>query len=691
MTDADRADVLVIGAGAAGGVAARRLVEAGLAVTVLEQGDWPDRDSFRGASADWELSGRKQWSAVPSVRDGTADYPVDLTESAMGVVNYNGVGGGTVLYQGAWLRLFPSDFCARSVDGVGDDWPISYDDLRPFYDRVDRQFGVSGLGGDPRYPAAAEPPLPPLPIGEAGLRVARAHARLGWHWWPHPCSIASAPYEGRHPCVRRGTCAQGCNEGAKASTDVTHWPAFVAAGGRLVTGARVSRIVVGPDGLAAGAEWLDGQGRVHRTEADAVVTAANGIGTPRLLLLSAGTTCPDGVANSSGLVGRRLMMHPHQRAIGLFDDVLGTWQGQNGAFICCLEFHETDPRRDFVRGAKWTLAPTGGPLGLALGADVWGPHHHRHLAERLGRSVGWNVMVEDLPDEANRVELSKAAVDGSGLAAPKLVYRVDDNAERILAWNVARATESLAEAGAWQVEYTRHALNGHFMGTCRMGDDPATSVVDRYGLAHDVPNLAIIDGSVFVTAGSTNPTSTICALALRTAEHLLDRRRDLPRPSRRRSFAVSGPASVEVPVELSTAPGPAFTTVERARLAALADVLIPGGDGMPSASEVGVAGDLLDAVVRSRPDLVGELRAVLTADEADERTILGDLGERPGRRAALLTALAGAYYLSPVVHRALGYPGLVALPVTPADYPEYVAEGLLDHILAAPTTERTST
>jgi hypothetical protein len=216
-----------------------------------------------------------------------------------------------------------------------------------------------------------------------------------------------------------------------------------------------------------------------------------------------------------------------------------------------------------------------------------------------------------------------------------------------------------------------------------MGDDPATSVVDRYGLAHDVPNLAIIDGSVFVTAGCTNPTSTICALALRTAEHLLDRRRDLPRPARRRWYPVPGaPADDARPVP----PTPRFTAVERERLAALADVLIPGGDGMPPASEVGVAGELLDTVIRCCPDLVEELEAVLASDGADVPTVLGELDQRPARRVALLTAVAGAYYLSPVVHRALGYPGLVPLPVTPADYPEYVVEGLLDHIVEAGST-----
>lgn len=676
----DHADVVIVGAGAAGGVVARRLAEAGIGVVVLEQGDWPDRDSFRGASADWELNGRKQWSAVPAVRGNPADYPLDLAESEMGVVNFNGVGGGTVLYQGAWLRLFPSDFSARSLDGVGDDWPIGYDELRPFYDEVDRQFGVSGLGGDPAYPPADDPPLPPLPVGEAGLRVARAQDRLGWHWWPHPCSIASVAYQGRHPCVRRGTCAQGCNEGAKASTDLTHFPPFLSAGGRLVTGARATRVVVGSDGLAQGVEWVDPDGGEHFQPADLVVCAANGIGTPRLLLLSAGGRFPDGLANSSGLVGRRLMMHPHQRAIGRFDDSLGTWQGQNGALLACFEFHETDTRRGFVRGAKWTLAPTGGPLGLALGTDLWGADHHRYVAERLGRTVGWNVMVEDLPDDRNRVELSGSARDSSGLAAPKLVYRVDDNAERILAFNVARATESLLEAGARSVEYTRAPMNGHFMGTARMGDNPATSVVDRWGLAHDVANLAVVDGSVFVTAGSTNPTATICALALRTADHLARRRHDLPVPRRRSKPVVPGFHARPKPAPTALV-AQEVTATERQRFARLAELLLPGDGQAPGAAAVGVSGKLLDAVVAARPDLVDGLHGVLDVGFPSAAGRLDELRADPASWTTLVTAAAGAYYLAPEVHTALGYPGLVPQPVV-IEFPEYAAEGLLERVRA---------
>ena len=176
---------------------------------------------------------------------------------------FAGVGGSMLLFAGAWPRLLPSDFRVRTLDGVADDWPLSYAELQPYYERSDRQIGVSGLGGDPAYPPGEDPPLPPLPIGAGGLKVARAHSRLGWHWWPEPNAILSAPYEGRNPCVQRGTCMQGCNEGAKASTDLTHWPVAIANGARLVTGARVRRLETNDRGLVTGATWLDREGREH--------------------------------------------------------------------------------------------------------------------------------------------------------------------------------------------------------------------------------------------------------------------------------------------------------------------------------------------------------------------------------------------------------------------------------------------
>jgi choline dehydrogenase-like flavoprotein len=685
VTEAPHADVLVIGAGASGGVAAARFADAGMSVVCLEQGDWPDRATYPGSQPDWELRAAHEWSGLPHVRNRPGDTPIDLVDSDLGVVNFNGVGGGTVLYAAQWPRMLPDDFRVRSVDGVADDWPIGYADLQPFSERVDRQFGVSGLGGNPAYPPGADPPLPPLPIGQAGLRIARAHHRLGWHWWPEYNAILSAPYEGRNPCVQRGTCMYGCNEGAKASTDLTHWPRVVAAGGHVVVGARVRRITIDQRGRATGAEWLDRDGREHFQSADVVVCAANAIGTARLLLASASPVHPDGLANGSGLVGRRLMLHPLATVTGLFDEPLGGWRAHAGGLVQCLEFARSDPGRGFVRGAKWALSSAGGPMRavFAPGPDRFGPGHHRHVRERLGRSALWSVLAEDLPEDANRVELSPTVVDDLGLPVPRIAYRKSENTDRLLAWNIDRARESLTAAGAWRVDVAADLPNGHFMGTARMGDDPASSVVDRWGVAHDVPNLVVVDGSVFVTAGSANPTSTITALALRAAEHLVEHRSDVPRPSPVRSTGGFRRAAGSPPPArpLSVRP-PGLADGLRRRFERLADHLIPAGDGMPAASAAGVGGAALDRALAARPDLAPDLRRALEAvgdDGAGEALAALDAD---GLRAVRYHA-AAAYYLVPDVRERLGYEPEPAVPVRALDYPEYLDEGLLDHLVDA--------
>ncbi len=325
---------------------------------------------------------------------------------------------------------------------------------------------------------------------------------------------------------------QGCPEGAKASTDVTHWPRAVELGARVVTGARVTRLVRAGGRLLRGAEYVDAEGREHVAEADVVVLAANAVGTARLLLLSADAAAPDGLANGSGLVGRRLMMHPFAVVTGRFERPLETWRGNVGSRIHCLQFYETDERRGFVRGAKWSLAPSsGGPLNAALparaGSAVWGADHHTSVRERFGHCLTWGIFAEDLPEERNRVELDPALADSSGLPAPRVSYTISENSRRLLDFHVERARESMLEAGATAVDVLSpmRAAGWHLLGTARMGADPASSVVDPWGRAHELDNLYVADGSVFVTAGGVNPTATITALALRLADGLVERRR----------------------------------------------------------------------------------------------------------------------------------------------------------------------
>jgi choline dehydrogenase-like flavoprotein len=226
MATGSHADVLIIGAGAAGAAFAYSLAETRMNILCLEQGDWMDPAQYPTAGFDWEIRGMGDFALSPNTRKRREDYPVNDSESPIAASMFNAVGGSTILYAGHFPRLHPSDFRVRSLDGVADDWPIDYFELLPYFYRTDRQFGVSGLPGDPAYPPDTEDaPMPPLPIGSAGLKVARAQTKLGWHWWPEFNSINSVAYDGRRPCVQRSTCQSGCNEGAKASTDLTHYGA----------------------------------------------------------------------------------------------------------------------------------------------------------------------------------------------------------------------------------------------------------------------------------------------------------------------------------------------------------------------------------------------------------------------------------------------------------------------------------
>jgi choline dehydrogenase-like flavoprotein len=541
------ADVLIVGAGASGAVTAKHLAENGMRVVCLEQGDWMSRPSmpdYVGDRDTWELAAGKQWNADPNVRALWHDYPCDVEDSDYPIFMYNAVGGTTIYWAGLWTRFLPSDFRVRSLDGVADDWPLSYEELEPFYETVEREFAVSGRAGDPAYPPSAEMPLRSWPINAGGRRMAEALNRLGWHWWPPMQAIASDAYGELNACVRYGPCRMGCPAHAKASVDLTHWPAAIRNGARLVTGARVSEVTVNAAGLATGAVYVDREGRRHHQTADVVILAANGIGTPRLLLLSASQAHPDGLANSSGLVGKRLMMHPQAVITGIYDDEIEDWKGPNGEWLRSYQFYESDPARGFLRGCKWILMPTHGPL-TAIGKletaqdrgtldagsparwdQFWGPGHHRELRRLVGHSMDWIVIGEDLPREENRVTLSDRLTDADGIPAPKVSYRADANARRQLEWHVARASEAHREAGASDVlVLPEFPPAGHLMGTARMGSDRERSVVDDTCRAHDVPNLYIVDGSVFVTCAGVNPTATIAAVARRCAEHLVEHAR----------------------------------------------------------------------------------------------------------------------------------------------------------------------
>ena len=517
-------DVLIIGAGASGAALAWSLAETRMNILCLEQGDWMDPAQYPSNTNSWELSRFGDFNLSPNARGRAEDYPVNDADSPISVSNFNAVGGGTILYAAHFPRLRPSDFKVRTLDGVADDWPLDYPHLEPWYALNERMMGVSGLAGDPAYPPK-EVPLPPVPLGVLGETLAGGFNRLGWHWWPSDSAIATLPYEGRAACINEGTCLVGCAQGAKASTDITYWPPAVRRGVELRTRCRVSEITVDAKGMADGVLYFDAEGVERRQRAEVVVLASNGVGTPRLLLNSQSRLFPDGLANRSGLVGKNLMFHPYAMVTGVFDEPLEGYKGPTGCCLMSQEFYETDLSRGFVRGYSFEAVRGNGPISTALmgmssGQIPWGAGHHEAFGRLFDRTASMVLICEDLPEQENCVTLDADLVDGNGIPAPKITYRLSENSTRMLEHCVARGKEVLNEAGAVETsaESPLPPAGWHLMGTARMGTDPSASVVNEWGRSHDVRNLFIVDGSIFVTAGGVNPTNTIQALALYIAD-----------------------------------------------------------------------------------------------------------------------------------------------------------------------------
>ena len=315
-------DVLIIGAGASGAAVAWSLAETKMHILCLEQGDWMKPSEYPSTGRDWEARQLSDFHYSPNRRARETDYPINEDNSPIRIANFNGVGGGTVLYAGHFPRFHPSDFRVRTLDGVADDWPIDYATLEPYYAENDRMMGVSGLAGDPAYPPQAADDAAAA-AGRSGATLARGLNKLGWHWWPSDSAIASEDYEGRAKCINLGHCTSGCAQGAKASTDITYWPAAIRAGVELRTRCRVREITTNEHGMASGVVYYDADGDEHFQPAEVVIVACNGVGTPRLLLNSVSSKFPNGLANSSGLVGRNLMFHPYARICGYFDETAG--------------------------------------------------------------------------------------------------------------------------------------------------------------------------------------------------------------------------------------------------------------------------------------------------------------------------------------------------------------------------------
>tara|TARA_B100001123_G_scaffold421511_1_gene529180 strand:- start:38 stop:964 length:927 start_codon:yes stop_codon:yes gene_type:complete len=304
ITRREEADFVVVGSGASGAAVTWSLAEGGFNVVCLEQGPWINPKYYATNSPDWQYLQRTKWDYSPNVRKLPQDYPVNDENSQIKVVMYNAVGGSTIHWTAHVPRFHPSDFRVKSLDGVAEDWPISYFELEPYYDLNDKMMGCSGINGDPANPPRSPRQMPPIPLGHDGERMARAFDELGWHWWPSDSHVNSIDYKGRKACNFCGPVGLNCERGARASTDITYIPDATKLGAEIRPNSTIYEIVSDPKGKVRGVNYFTEQGVAEFQPAKGVVVAANGIGTPRILLHSKSESHPTGLANSSGMVGK---------------------------------------------------------------------------------------------------------------------------------------------------------------------------------------------------------------------------------------------------------------------------------------------------------------------------------------------------------------------------------------------------
>ena len=525
-------DFVVVGSGAAGGVMAKELSTRGYSVVVLEQGPRLEPNQFEHDEFKYTFN---NGIANPAP---TAWRKVETEEAKVGqglLLYARLVGGSSVHFTANFWRLHEIDFVERSrLGGIPDadlqDWPITYADLEPYYTKVDWEVGVSGTPGPFDPPRSRPYPLPPMPVKSSGVLFERGARKLGLHPQSSPMAILSKPFNGRNACQHCGYCIQfGCEYGAKSSSLASMIPVAEATGKcEIRPNSYVRKVEVDARGRATGVVYFDAQKQEQRQRAKAVVLCANGAETPRLLFNSASSRFADGLANSSGMVGKNLMFNGGAGAMGLFEHPLNEYKS-----IQCTrlshDFYDSDPKRGYYGGGGIDARFQQYPIGWALGglphdAPTWGGEYKRMVGDYFNRSMLAAGHTTSLPVPTNNITLDPKIKDAWGIPALRVTYKDHPDDVKIAQFLLDRSMEILDAAGAQKtwVSYpaVEQQFTAHLLGTCRMGKDPRTSVIDIDHRTHDVRNLFICDGSSMVTSGRGQPTMTIMALAFRAGERI---------------------------------------------------------------------------------------------------------------------------------------------------------------------------
>jgi len=516
MTAQTSADVVIVGSGASGSALAARLSRTRKRVLILEAGPArQNRDlvssALWGRRLKWGGSRVKEMGRTPIGHAFNAGY---------------GTGGSALHHYAVWPRLHPEDFSMQTRFGRGLDWPIHYEELRPYYDVVQTEVGLSGDAVREIWrPPGAPYPLPGVPLFPQGELIQRGFTKLGRATSPIPLAVATLPYRGRPACLWDGWCDAGCPIGALANPLTIHLPDAMRHGARLVNRATVVRITCTSDGTrATGVEYVDEAGERRMIEAAIVILAAFAVENPRLLLASRSAAHPDGLANSSGLVGRYLMAHGAALIYGLFDTPTEPHLGATGGQLLNQDHYPklTHAASQAFGSYQWLIAQAVKPVDL-LGisnsrADLYGTRLHDFMRRAARGFAMMGAVIEDLPAKNNRVELADEH-DRFGVPLAQVIHDAEPESDAL--WRAAlndgiAIFHAAGAADAWAGP--RGSM--HIMGGTIMGMDARNSVTNSFGQTHDVDNLFIAGPGLFPTSGGVNPTFTVHALASRTADYL---------------------------------------------------------------------------------------------------------------------------------------------------------------------------
>lgn len=532
-------DFAIIGSGAAGGIIAKELSTAGFDVVLFEQGPYRKASDFThdelAVLYRYELEGGGARNSRQTFRSNAGEKAMTRT-GRLPAEFAQTVGGSSVHFTANLWRFRDIDFRERSLLGPISgtnfaDWPISYAELEPYYTKVDWEIGVSGEPGPFDSPRSKPFPLPPMPVTSSGVLLERGAKKLGLHAQVEPLAILSQPFNNRPACINCGYCMWfGCEVGAKSSTLAAMIPLAEASGHcEIRAESTVFRIETDEKGRANEVLYYDADGNERGQRAKAVIVCGNGAETPRLLLMSASGQHPDGLANSSGFVGRNLMFNNHAFVNAVFEEPLNDYKGVQVTRII-HDFYESDESRGFYGGGGidarplWSATPIlHAELGMPPDVPSWGAAWKDEFAHNFTRQMSVVGGTTSLALDSNNITLDPQNTDNRGRPSIRVTYMDHDDDLSMAQFLEDRAMELVEAAGAvkaWRGGVGQTTWSAHLLGTCRMGDDPASSVVDRDHRSHDVPNLFICDGSSFVTSGRGQPTMTIMALAFRAADKI---------------------------------------------------------------------------------------------------------------------------------------------------------------------------